>query len=183
MLTTVAAPDQVAALIMIDIAPRISLGGVARIRAFMQGHPEGFATLEDAAAAVETYNPSRTKSGRNAIGLMKNLRLREDGRLRWHWDPAILDESPTETTTQMLMQQCGSIPAKVPTLLVWGEQSDVLEHEAIEDFRDRAAHAEIAVLSDAGHMAPNQKNDAFNDAIVAFIHRNMAQPSRKDADR
>src|SRR5277367_4027704 len=79
-----------AALVMVDVVPRVSPEGAARIGQFMRAHPEGFAAVEEAADAVAAYNPHRPRP-KNVSGLMKNLRLRADGRLHWHWDPAFLE--------------------------------------------------------------------------------------------
>jgi len=42
-----------AAIVLVDIAPRTEPAGVERIIAFMNAKPEGFASLEEAADAVE----------------------------------------------------------------------------------------------------------------------------------
>src|SRR5215510_12408056 len=44
-----------------DITPRVEQKGVDRIRAFMTGNPNGFATLEEAADAVAAYIPHRPR--------------------------------------------------------------------------------------------------------------------------
>ncbi|HVY86329.1 MAG TPA: alpha/beta hydrolase [Caulobacterales bacterium] len=173
MLTAAARPDLIDALVLVDIAPRFSVAGVDRIRNFMAANPDGFASVEEAAEAVRAHNPGRT--GGNPQGLMRNLRRGEDGRLRWHWDPAILSEPPTAETTRMLMHQLERVPPHLPTLLVWGLQSDVVDEAALEDFRSRAPHAETASVAHAGHMVAGDRNDAFNDIIVGFLHRAQGQ--------
>src|SRR3546814_7417063 len=60
--------------------------GGKKIADFMGARPDGFATLEEASDAVAAYNPHRPRP-KDISGLMKNLRLRDDGRLHWHWDP------------------------------------------------------------------------------------------------
>ena len=44
----------------------------------------------DGAAAIAAYTPHRRRAP-NPEGLKKVLRLRDDGRWHWHWDPAFLD--------------------------------------------------------------------------------------------
>ena len=44
-----------AALVLVDIVPKMSPVGVAKIRGFMMGNPDGFAALEDAADAISAY--------------------------------------------------------------------------------------------------------------------------------
>ena len=84
------------ALIMVDIVPYTEPAGVARIKAFMSQKPEGFASLEEVAEAIASYQPQRGRP-RNLDGLAKNVRLGEDGRYRWHWDPRFLPARATST--------------------------------------------------------------------------------------
>ena len=53
-----------------------------RILGFMAAHAGGFASLDEAAAAVAAYQPQRTQKS-DPSGLRKNLRQREDGR--WYY--------------------------------------------------------------------------------------------------
>ena len=50
---------------------------------------EGFASLEEVADSIAEYLPHR-KRPTNFEGLRKNLRMDDDGRYRWHWDPAFV---------------------------------------------------------------------------------------------
>ena len=79
-----------AAIVLVDITPRVDQSGVAKIQGFMRERAaEGFATVAEAADAVAAYLPHR-KRPRSHDGLKKNLRLHPDGRWRWHWDPRLL---------------------------------------------------------------------------------------------
>ena len=57
-----------------DIAPRVEPQGVERILDFMGAHPDGFASLAEAADAVAAYVPHRPRP-KDLNGLRKNLRL------------------------------------------------------------------------------------------------------------
>jgi len=83
-----------AALVLVDIAPRIEAGGVDRIQAFMTRNPDGFGSLQEVAEAIASYQPHRARP-RNLDGLGKNVRLGPDGRYRWHWDPRFRAARPT----------------------------------------------------------------------------------------
>jgi DHA1 family bicyclomycin/chloramphenicol resistance-like MFS transporter len=85
-----AAASIAAALVLVDITPRVDPAGVDRIRGFMAAHVEdGFATLEEAADAIAAYLPHRPRP-QSLDGLAKNLRRGTDGRYRWHYDPAFV---------------------------------------------------------------------------------------------
>jgi pimeloyl-ACP methyl ester carboxylesterase len=163
------APALVRSLVLVDIVPRFAAGGVERIRSFMLAHPDGFATLEEAAAAVRAYNPHRPPP-KSPQGLLRSLRER-GGRLHWHWDPAVVGDPPGETLATMLSDRLAALPPAMPLLLVSGANSDVVDPEAIEGFRSQAPHAEIVAVQRAGHMVAGDRNDAFGDAISAFLRR------------
>lgn len=163
------APELAWALILVDIVPKFAPEGVARIRRFMLGHPEGFASLEEAVAAVSAYNPHRPPPQR-PDGLMRSLRER-GGRLYWHWDPAVIGDPPTDALTTMLSDRLAALPPSLPLLLVSGAQSDVVAADDVDAFRRQAPQAETVVVSRAGHMVAGDRNDAFSEAICGFLER------------
>ncbi|MDB5711281.1 MAG: alpha/beta hydrolase fold [Sphingomonas bacterium] len=165
-------PDLVRALVLVDIVPRFAPEGVARIRAFMQAHPEGFATVEEAAAAVHAYNPNRPRS-KTPDGLMRSLREGADGRLRWHWDPAVVGDAPGAELTALLNERLAALPPSLPLMLVSGAQSDVVDADAVDEFRCQAPQAELVAVSRAGHMVAGDRNDDFSEAISGFLKRRM----------
>jgi pimeloyl-ACP methyl ester carboxylesterase len=152
-------------LVLVDIAPKTEASGIERIAAFMQSAPNGFASLQEAADAVAAYVPHRPRPKDNS-GLMKNLRLRDDGRLHWHWDPRLLASGaqPDET-----MMREAARRLEVPTLLVRGRQSDVVSPEGAKDFLQLVPHAEFADIAGADHMVAGDRNDAFNAAVFDFL--------------
>jgi len=162
-------PERAWGLILVDIVPGFAARGVQRVRAFMTANPEGFASLDEAAAAVSAYNPNRQST--NPAGLMRNLREGADGRLRWHWDPKVIGNTPTAKTSEMLATRLHSLPARLPILLVAGANSDVVDDRARDTFRAQAPHAEVISVAKAGHMVAGDRNDAFGDAISSFLAR------------
>jgi pimeloyl-ACP methyl ester carboxylesterase len=137
----------------------------------MTGHNEGFATLAEAADAVAAYNPDRSRPS-DPSGLMKNLRLREDGRLHWHWDPRMMDQRPMPeppSATSELEQVSKGVT--VPTLLVRGGQRDIVDDERVRAMQKLVPQTEVFEVSGAEHMVAGDRNDAFNDGVVAFLTR------------
>jgi len=59
----------------------------------------------------------------------------------------------------------------IPILLIRGSLSDVVSAEGIADFLERVPAAEFVELSDAGHTAAGDDNDAFTEAVVEFVTR------------
>ncbi|HEY5856365.1 MAG TPA: alpha/beta hydrolase [Aldersonia sp.] len=173
--TTIAGPDVIGSLILVDIVPRTETAGVARILDFMGGHRDGFATLDEAADAVAEYLPHRTRP-RSPEGLRRNLRRRDDGRWYWHWDPAMLDArdmGEAERRTEDLEDATRGL--RIPTLVLRGRMSDVVSDEGLQAFLELAPHAEAVVLPGAAHTAAGDDNDAFTDAVYIFVTDRLPQ--------
>ena len=165
-----AGPQSVTKLVLVDVVPRFESEGTHRIRDFMTRHVHGFENLEQAADAIADYLPHR-KRPRNLDGLKKNLRHR-DGRWHWHWDPAFVtsvDDSNPFVEVEKLEQ--AAVDLEIPILLIRGKLSDVVSSQGVEDFLAIDPGAEFVELSDAGHTAAGDDNDAFSEAVVAFVTR------------
>jgi pimeloyl-ACP methyl ester carboxylesterase len=170
-------PDETIAraLVLVDVAPRIEEAGRNRIGEFMIEHMEsGFGSLDEVADAIQRYNPHRPRPT-NLGGLEKNLRRRDDGRWYWHWDPEFIMGrlgGPDETRSSLVdptRLQAAARALRVPTLLVRGRQSDLLSEEGAREFLELVPQAAFVDVSGAGHMVAGDRNDVFNDAVVAFL--------------
>jgi len=164
-----------AALVLVDIAPRVQPKGVERIVSFMTSSPDGFASLEEAADAVAAYVRHRPRP-QDLDGLRKNLRLGADGRYRWHWDPRMMTgEKAINARTEAERLERGAAALRVPTLLVRGRMSDVVGEEEARHFLALVPHAAYVDVSGAGHMVAGDRNDRFTRAVVGFLaHRRPA---------
>lgn len=166
-------PSLAAALVMVDVVVNVEQKGIDRIKAFMTDHIDGFADLEEVADTVAAYNPERRRP-KNLDGLRKNVRLHDDGRWYWHWDPEFIrsgqgDEPRRHTDPARLAAAARHVTA--PTLVVRGGKSDVVSDAGIANMRELIPHAEIADVSDAGHMVAGDDNEVFAAAIVEFLDR------------
>ncbi|MFL0240462.1 peroxidase [Mycolicibacterium mucogenicum] len=164
-----AGPELVTKLVLVDVVPRFEKSGSARIRDFMFSGIDGFASLEEAADAVAAYLPHRTRP-RSVEGLKKNLRLR-DGKWFWHWDPAFLTAPGDDPFERAEMLEHAAINLEIPILLIRGKLSDVVSTEGVQDFLQKVPGAQFVELSDAGHTAAGDDNDAFTDAVVQFVRQ------------
>ena len=162
------------ALVLVDIAPRLRADGVDRILDFMAAHRDGFASLEDAAAAVAAYQPQRAQR-RNPDGLKKNLRQHDDGRWYWHWDPLMLEDfqrgrAESDAHDEERFYRAAEKLSQ-PVLLVRGSHSDVVDESITAEFRQRIPGSEVVDVSGAGHMVAGDRNDLFLDAVKTFLSR------------
>ncbi len=167
------APQQVKALVLVDIVLRYEPTGAERIRDFMTSAPTGFASLEEAAEAVAAYLPHRPRPD-TIEGLRKNLRRHPDGRWHWHWDPAWFSPAFGASMVDVLEElDEAARRIGVPTLLLHGERSDVVGEQGVEHFRELVPHAEVLELSDAAHTAAADDNDGFVAAVVDMCRRHL----------
>jgi pimeloyl-ACP methyl ester carboxylesterase len=155
------------AMVLVDITPRWDSRGVERILGFMGAHPDGFDSLEAAADAVAAYLPHRPRKTPDALRAV--LRQRDDGRWCWHWDPRLLDDIGRAANTVQEHLRDAARDMTAPTLLVSGGQSDLIRAQHVEDFLRLVPHAQHQCIDDATHMVAGDRNDAFTDAILAFL--------------
>lgn len=165
--------ERVEALVLVDITISPTAQGSARILEFMSANPDGFASLEDAAMALSRYNPLRPASRHNQ-GLRRNLRAGADGRLRWHWDPALMDTGPRAGRgdfTERLTAAAAGIVA--PTLLVHGAASDVVDQGGLDEMRTLIPHIRFSEVPAASHMVAGDRNDRFMADVLPFLKAAM----------
>ena len=158
-----------AAIVLVDIAPRMEPDGVQRIVGFMRAHLDGFATLEDAADAITEYLPHRPRP-KELSGLTKNLRRGADGRYRWHWDPQfVLGPKGPNGTQQADRLLAAAQRLRIPTLLVRGQMSEIISEAGAAEFLAAVPHAKYVDVSNAGHMVAGDRNDVFAEAVIEFL--------------
>lgn len=162
-------PAPFRALVLVDITPRWETRGVERILAFMQAHPDGFAGYAEAADEIAAYLPQR--GGRKSEEQLRPLlRQGADGRLRWHWDPALLaGDLVAESERYQPRLFAAAARVDVPVLLLSGERSDVVSQATVDEFLRLVPHARHVEVPGATHMLAGDANDAFTREIARFI--------------
>lgn len=159
-----------AALVLVDITPRVDPDGVSRIRGFMSSHVEnGFATLEEAADAIAAYLPHRPRP-KSLEGLRKNLRLGDNGRYYWHYDPKFVTgiHRRDNADREQRLSACAR-NLRMPVLLVRGGSSELVTEDAAREFLALVPGARFVDVKGAGHMVAGDLNDPFTDEVVAFL--------------
>ena len=157
------------ALILVDVVPNMAAAGLDRIRAFMSAGQAGFASVEEASAAVLRYLPGR-KPGRSQRSLQRNLRPGADGRWYWHWDPAFHAGSKHRADQGMFARMAAAARnIHIPVLIVSGSNSEVVNHEGVAQLRQLIPQAQSFQVPGATHMVAGDQNDAFNEAVSGFV--------------
>ncbi|CAM5293195.1 alpha/beta hydrolase [Streptomyces avidinii] len=159
------------ALVLVDVAHRPDPRGFHRIVEFMRGHPDGFADVREAAAAVSAHLPHRPAPD-DPEGMRHNLRRRGE-RWVWHWDPRMLDSFEGRMDPPGMAERLldAARRADVPILLVRGGNSDVVREDIAEQFCAAVPRAVRVDVSGAGHMVAGDRNEHFIDAVVPFLKR------------
>jgi pimeloyl-ACP methyl ester carboxylesterase len=175
-------PGLARGLMLVDVTPRLELDGALEITDFMRSGTEGFATLEDAAAAVHAYNPHRERPPRPE-GLRKNMR-EISGRWYWHWDPAFLGAAQRpgwengrgaaqEMRSWETRARAAAAAVTVPTMLVRGVQSRVVSEAGADELCELIPAARRLDVAGAGHMVAGDDNDVFSAGLLDWLERDV----------
>ena len=160
-----------AALVLVDVAPATEASGAARIHDFLYARPNGFASLEEVAAAIADFQRHR-EPRTDLRGLAKNVRRGSDGRLYWHWDPRIDFVAADRARRREHLEHCARRLTQ-PVLLVRGAMSDVLTEQGARAFLEVCPEAELADVPNAAHMIAGDRNDVFISVVVEFLVRRV----------
>ncbi len=160
-------PAELERLIIVDIAPEIAKVGLERIYDNVQ-RSDRFASVEDAVARAREDNeiaPDDMLRDRVVNSMMRT----EDGAWTYRYDRALRD--PKVPRERLEPDEGWSRVANiaVPTLLVRGELSDILDQEIAERFCAAPPNCELVEVPGAGHSVPLDKPDEFLAAARAFL--------------
>lgn len=160
-------PGLFSAMVLVDITPRWDTAGVERILSFMTAHPQGFASLAEAADVIAAYLPHRPRKSEDSLRAL----LREDGHgcWRWHWDPRLVAELARDSEQHQDALADAARKVKCPLLLVSGGRSELVNAGTIADFLALAPHARHVQLPQATHMLAGDDNDAFTATVLNYL--------------
>ena len=160
------------ALVMVDIGIYPNEEGSNAILDFMSSGSKGFSSLEEVSESISSYLPHREKP-KDISGLKKNLRLRDDGRYYWHWDPKFIQSRNSNRTEYRKRQQNYAESVEVPTLLIRGALSNVVTQEEVDQFLKTINHTEFIEIEKAAHMIAGDRNDIFANAAIQFLQKTL----------
>ena len=100
------------------------------------------------------------------------MRLGDDGKYHWHWDPRYREGRPDHELRYERLSACAR-RLTLPTLLVRGGLSNVLSEDGAQDFLSLCKHSEYVNVTGAAHMVAGDRNDIFGTSVIAFLKRKV----------
>ena len=96
-----------------------------------------------------------------------------DCRYRWHWDPEFQHWNRRNNMCEKIgpRMAAASVNCKVPTLLIRGGSSELVDEEGVEHLLSLLPRGEAYLVEKAGHMVAGDRNDIFNAGIAPFVRR------------
>jgi pimeloyl-ACP methyl ester carboxylesterase len=159
-------PPELAELVIVDIAPEIVPSGATRIQTGVRG-TDTFESREEAFAAARAANPTPPEA-HHRHRVDHSLMRTEDGRWTYRYDRALRSPGTVRARdTDAGWQAVADI--SVPTLLIRGENSDILSPEAAQRVLDANPNIRMITVAASGHSVPLDKPDGFLAACRDFL--------------
>jgi pimeloyl-ACP methyl ester carboxylesterase len=165
-------PDQVSALVIVDIGPEIAAAGIGRMERERASEPEAFGSEEEAISYMKKLEPQQPDDFvRHQMRYA--LRREEKGRLTFKYDKKLRGtelRSPTWLWERVNQIIC-------PALLIHGAESDMLAAEVAQTMAGSLAFGSVIDAEGAGHSVPGDNPEAFEAVVRDFLgsielHRN-----------
>jgi pimeloyl-ACP methyl ester carboxylesterase len=157
-------PDQVSALVIVDIGPEIDAAGIERMGRERASEPEAFGSEGEAISYMKKLEP-RQPDDFVRHQLKYALRREEKGRLTFKYDKKLRGtelRSPTWLWEHVNQIIC-------PALLIHGAESDILAAEVAQTMAGSLAFGSILDVEGAGHSVPGDNPEAFETVVRDFL--------------
>jgi pimeloyl-ACP methyl ester carboxylesterase len=162
-------PDRLRGLVINDIGPDPEPGS-QRITGLVGSRPESFASLDDAMSYRRQVSPivaGRSLEDQRELALGV-LRQRPDGSWGWKIDPAYIEQRVARGAPPRPLLWPGLATLPIPTLVVWGTDSDILSEAQATRMVETLPRGELAAIRNVGH-APTLTEPASLAAIERFF--------------
>lgn len=162
-----AGPAELNRLVIVDIGPELSTRGVARIQTSVVAS-DVFDTEEEAFQRARAAN-ERAPDDHLRHRVINNLMKLQDGRWTFRYDRALRDASiqRPRPSTEEAWQAVANIA--VPTLLIRGEESDILSEETASRMVEEIGDCTLQTVTGSGHSVPLDKPEGFLEAVRGFL--------------
>jgi pimeloyl-ACP methyl ester carboxylesterase len=157
-----------AGLVLVDIAPEISMTGSLRIRDFIKQDRE-LDSVEDFVEKALKFNPMRNRQLLRR-SLLHNLRQLPNGKWTWKHDPNRMPknfEHERDERRDMIKDNAQNITC--PTLVLRGARSDVLSDDNARDFAASVPNGRWLRVENAGHTIQGDNPRALLEVLDPFL--------------
>jgi pimeloyl-ACP methyl ester carboxylesterase len=168
LLLTKRNPARLKALVVVDIGPEISPEGRQAIQGFVRANQE-FDNLEHFIENVRKYDPYRSREHIERT-VKYNMLERSDGKYISKCDatPRRIGLVPSAGTNDNITLDDAKA-FNLPTLVIRGENSNILTQDAAERFAAALPQGKLAVVEKCGHNVHGQNTLGFLVALNAFL--------------
>jgi len=155
-------PERVRKLVVVDIGPEIS----AKASAPSSGppEPETWESIEQAARHLLRGNPYPGIHYYRWV-VSHSLRQREDGALVWKWHPSVKTRRSTGDVDWWALVRA----TRVPTLVLRGEHSTVLDRDVAERMAKELPDGRFVEIPQAVHTLHEDNPEAVLAALRDFL--------------
>ncbi|MGO9028343.1 MAG: alpha/beta fold hydrolase [Acidimicrobiales bacterium] len=162
-------PEEVRRLVLVDITPGVNGEKSSDIAAFLAG-PETFATFDEILARTVAFNPTRSESSLRR-GVLHNAVQRPDGAWTWRHQ---LGRPSHATGLHVESLEFGSLwddleGLTVPTLLVRGSLSPVVDDADVVEFERRRPGDRVVLVDGAGHSIQGDRPLELARILADFL--------------
>jgi pimeloyl-ACP methyl ester carboxylesterase len=178
MMVAASNPRRIKKLVMNDIGALLSKEALARIYDYVRTMPAQFETRTEAEAYLRNaFAPWNITDTPIWQGFVDSSLITRDGALRYACDPAIAvplaasSKNFTEVTDVNLSAIWNEV--QTPTLILRGEQSDILSEETVKAMRSTNLNTESLTYPNVGH-APALMTDADTKPILQWLDRSLS---------
>jgi pimeloyl-ACP methyl ester carboxylesterase len=142
-------PELVERLVVLDIGPEVAPAGAQRIAGGL-GERDTFGSLDEAVAQARAAN-ARPSDEALRHRVSHNLRARPDDMLTYKWDKALRDGTAARDDHTVEERWDAWRAVQCPTLLVRGDDSDILAIETAKRMLAENPNATLVEVADCGH--------------------------------
>jgi pimeloyl-ACP methyl ester carboxylesterase len=168
---TVAHPERVRALVLVDVGPRVEPAGSTRARRLSLGRPDRFA--DEAAALAYLHETSPGYSDAVYANRMAWVFARDGSGLVWRSSKEALRQilDGREASARGVWDRLGEVT--VPVLIVRGTRSPTFSEATAKGMLETIPNARLVDL-DAGHNVALDRPRELADVVVDFARASAA---------
>jgi pimeloyl-ACP methyl ester carboxylesterase len=161
-------------LIINDVGPNIEFEALKRLGTYV-GKRVRFNSLDEACQFIKTISaPFGPHTDEQWMELTRNVMIEELGEFRPHYDPKIGAAFQAVTPEMTKTAEAAMWPAydaiKAETLVIRGQESDLLTRETALAMTDRGPRAQLVEIEGVGH-APTFMNSEQINIVKNFLQK------------